>query len=132
MRALLAHITRLLLRVSRIDPADLYLPFKWTLFILPLLLVNPAFADQSDSDRSLETCAAWNKNTQNEKLAFVHGWLRGVEAADQITREEALSQLWPPRQRVGGVVIELDGLCRRDEYRNAEIQELIRSISGKR
>lgn len=100
------------------------------LFLAVVLFVGSAWAGQAaDPDYWVNTCVGWNRDSDYVRLGFVHGWLRGIEAADRVTSEVILHNLWPTGWRIGAVVIEIDVYCRRTENRNLEVAEIIQRVA---
>jgi|SRR5215813_9545121 len=101
----------------------------WIVSIVIALAFADGFAAESDPDKWMYTCVAWNRHTEIERMSFVHGWLQGVTAADQATSEEIMSMLWPRGHRVGGVVIEMDVECGKPANRNAALMHVMMQIA---
>jgi hypothetical protein len=95
-----------------------------TILLLALFLAAPGFAAENPS-----TCASWNRYHENSKTQFVHGWLRGAEAADNLTPDVIMSNLWPTDHRVGSVVIEMDVECEKPTSRNGSLSQTMIRIA---
>jgi hypothetical protein len=104
------------------------------LLVLLLCGRGSAVAAQDDPDRFVYNCTEWNGigSTQLVKRAYLYGWLQGTEAADKLTKEVIMPDLWPTGHRVGSLELEIDVNCKRAENRNVEVGELIRRVSSQK
>jgi hypothetical protein len=114
-----------LLSVALIAAAPTSEPFM-------MVMVGSAWAAQIDPDQWVLNCTEWNRidNPQVEKLAYVHGYLQGIQAvADKFRKDEIIIDLWPIGHRVASVAIEIDVYCLRAENRNVSVWQLIQRMA---
>jgi hypothetical protein len=97
--------------------------------VLWFMFSAPTLAAERDPDRWVEECVGWNNFIEIEKSAWLVGWLRGIMAADNLTKDLIMPDLWPTGHRVGSVVVEIDVKCRRPENKNALLSDLIQVIA---
>jgi hypothetical protein len=97
------------------------------LFLLAVLFVGSVGAAERPGAEAY-SCVEWRYETN--KTSLLYGYLRGIEAADKLTSEVIMSELWPTGHRVGSVVVEIDAYCRAlPQGPTVEIWDIIRRVA---
>lgn len=93
------------------------------LYLFPAQLLDAAELDP------VYTCVGWLNRSDDAQVSLILGWLLAIQAADSMTSEAIMPQLWPSGHRVGGVQLELVVACQKRENRNRSIVILLVEIA---
>jgi hypothetical protein len=97
--------------------------------LLAAALLSAAVAGAAEPVPTTDTCGGWNSSHEHVRIGLVVGWLKGVEAADKLTSDIIIPELWQAGHRVGSVVLEIDVQCARIENRDAKVGHLIQAMA---